>query len=63
MTTQPTVTITRHPNGSCTAALIDGNVSLTIAAGPGSTPALLRAAANALRPYLMPGARLDATNA
>ena len=49
------VTVTKHPNGSHTAALAVDDLHLTIAAGPGCTPAHLRAAVNALRPHLMPG--------
>lgn len=54
-------TITRHENGSVTVAVTDlAGASLTIAAGPGATPVLLRMAANALRQELMPGAWKEA---
>lgn len=59
-----TPTVTRHPNGSVTVAVTDfAGAHLTIAAGPGATPVLLRMAANALRPALMPGAWTEADNA
>ena len=56
MTDLPTVKVVTHPNGTVSCGVSDGATHLTITAGPGATPALLRLAANALRPYLMPGA-------
>lgn len=58
-----TPTVTRHDNGSLTATVTDLNgATVTIAAGPGATPVLLRMAANALRAELMPG-RTEADHA
>lgn len=47
--------ITRHENGTVSVGVTDGDTHLTITAGPGSTPALLRVAFNACRAALMPG--------
>jgi hypothetical protein len=48
--------LVRHPNGSVSVGVTDGHVHLTITAGPGATPALLRVAFNVARQALMPGA-------
>ena len=59
MTDLPTVKVVTHPNGTVTVGITDGTAHLTITAGEGATPALLRVAVNAIRPELMPGRTTD----
>lgn len=51
----PTVHVVTHENGTVTCGVSDNGCHLTITAGEGATPALLRLAFNAIRPELMPG--------
>ena len=56
----PTVTVTTHPNGSVTAVATDhAGHNVTIAAGPGTPPWLVRLAMRGILPKLMPGARVN----
>lgn len=51
----PAVNVTRHPDGAISVGVHENGAHLSITAGPGATPALLRVAFNAMRTELMPG--------